>query len=144
MLDHSSMMFPETAHFSGRVVHKLILTIDDALGKASKPTNELTFLEDYYKALIAEDEKASDALKKELQSDQAIILRHFVDLLYKTIGHQNYVIVNTRHTTPKVYRDIESLGRYWKTKKHQLSDDEAYLRTTIKNNIDYYQIVELL
>jgi len=126
-----------------RKIYKLLLTIDDALDEATKPTNELTFLEDYYKALIAEDEKANDALKKELQSDQAIILRHFVDLLYKTIGHQNYVIVNTRHATPKVYRDIESLARYWKTKKHQLGDDEAYLRTTIKNNIDYYQVVEM-
>lgn len=94
-----------------RKIYKPILTIDDALDEATKPTNELTFLEDYYKALIAEDEKASDALKKELQSDQAIILRHFVDLFYKTIGHQNYVIVNTRHATPKVYRDIESLAR---------------------------------
>lgn len=127
-----------------RKIYKLLLTIDDTLDDATKPTNELTFLEDYYKALIAENEKAIDSLKKELQSDQAIILRHFVDLLYKTIGHQNYVIVNTRHTTPKVYRDIESLVRYWKTKKHQLGDDEAYLRTTIENNIDYYQIVELL
>ena len=62
MFDHSSMMFPETAHFSGRVVH----------------------------------------------------------------------------------RDIESLAHYWKTKKHQLSDDETYLRTTIENNIDNYQVVELL
>ena len=126
-----------------RKIHKLILTIDDALGKATKPTNELTFLEDYYKALIAEDEKAIDSLKKELQSDQAIILRHFADLLYKTIGHQNYIIVNTRHPKLKAYRDIESLARYWKTKKHQLGDDEAYLRTTIENNINYYQIVEL-
>jgi len=127
-----------------RKIYKLLLTIDDALGKATKPTNELTFLEDYYKALIAEDEKTVDSLKKELHSDQAIILRHFIDLLYKTIGHQNYVIVNTRHTTPKVYRDIESLARYWKTKKYQLGDDEVYLRTTIENNIDYYQVVELL
>lgn len=127
-----------------RKIYATILTIDDALGKTTKPTNELTFLKDYYKALIAEDEKTSDALKKEFQSDQAVILRHFADLLYKTIGHQNYVIVNTRHTTPKVYRDIESLARYWKTKKHQLGDDEAYLRTTIENNINYYQIVELL
>lgn len=125
-------------------IYKLLLTIDDALGKATKPTNELTFLEDYYKALIAEDEKTVDSLKKELHSDQAIILRHFIDLLYKTIGHQNYVIVNTRHTTPKVYRDIESLARYWKTKKYQLGDDEVYLRTTIENNIDYYRVVELL
>lgn len=125
-----------------RKIYKLIPTIDDALGNATKPTNELTFLEDYYKALIAEDEKAISSLKKELQSDQAIILRHFVDLLYKTISHQNYVIVNTRHTTPKVYRDIESLARYWKTKKDQLND-EAYLRTTIENNIDYYQIVKM-
>lgn len=93
-----------------RKIHKLILTIDDALGKATKPTNELTFLEDYYKALIAEDEKAIDSLKKELQSDQAIILRHFADLLYKTIGHQNYIIVNTRHPKLKAYRDIESLN----------------------------------
>lgn len=127
-----------------RKIYKTILTIDDALDEASKPTNELTFLEDYYKALIAEDKKRIDSLKKELQSDQAIILRHFTDLLYKTISHQNYVIVNTRHATPKVYRDIESLARYWKTKKHQLGDDEAYLRTTIENNIDYYQVVELL
>lgn len=127
-----------------RKIYKPLPTIDDALDEATKPTNELTFLEDYYKALVAEDEKTSDALKKELQSDQAIILRHFVDLLYKTIGHQNYVIVNTRHTTPKVYRDIESLARYWKTKKYQLGDDETYLRTTIENNINYYQIVELL
>ena len=127
-----------------RKIYKPILSIDNALDEASKPTNELTFLEDYYKALIAEDEKASDALKNELQSDQAVILRHFADLLYKTMGHQNYVIVNTRHTIPKVYRDIENLARYWKTKKHQLGDDEAYLRTTIENNIDYYQIVELL
>ena len=126
-----------------RKIYKLILTVDDALGNATKPTNELTFLEDYYKALIAEDEKAINSLKKELQSDQAIILRHFVDLLYKTIDHQNYVIVNTRHAIPKVYRDIESLARYWKTKKHQLGDDETYLRTTIENNINYYQIVEL-
>ena len=125
-----------------RKIYKPILNIDDALGNATKPTNELMFLEDYYKALITEDEKASDALKKEIQSDQAIILRHFVDLLYKIIGHQNYVIVNTRHTTPKVYRDIESLARYWKTKKDQLND-EAYLRTTIEKNIDYYQIVEM-
>ena len=127
-----------------RKIYATILTIDDALGKTTKPTNELTFLKDYYKALIAEDEKTSDALKKEFQSDQAVILRHFADLLYKTMRHQNYVIVNTRHTTPKVYRDIESLARYWKTKKHQLGDDEAYLRTTIENNINYYQIVELL
>ena len=125
-----------------RKIYKTILTIDDALDEASKPTNELTFLEDYYKALIAEDEKRIDSLKKELQSDQAIILRHFTDLLYKTISHQNYVIVNTRHITPKVYRDIESLAHYWKTKKDQLND-EAYLRTTIENNIDYYQIVEM-
>lgn len=27
MLDHSSMMFPETAHFSGRVVHMPIAII---------------------------------------------------------------------------------------------------------------------
>lgn len=126
-----------------RKIHKLILTIDDALGKATKPSNELTFLEDYYKALIAEDEKAINSLKKELQSDQAIILRHFADLLYKTVGHQNYVIVNTRHPKLKAYRDIESLAHYWKTKKHQLGDDEAYLRTTIENNIDYYHVVEL-
>lgn len=126
-----------------RKIYKIIPTIDDALGKTSKPTNELTFLEDHYKALIAEDEKAISSLKKELQSDQAIILRHFVDLLYKTLDHQNYVIVSTRHITPKVYRDIESLAHYWKTKKDQLND-EAYLRTTIENNIDYYQIVELL
>ena len=127
-----------------RKIYKPVLTINDALGKATKPTNELTYLEGYYKALIAEDGKTSDSLKKEIHSDQAIILRHFIDLLYKTIDHQNYVIVNTRHTTLKVYRDIESLARYWKTKKHQLGDDEAYLRTTIENNIDYYQIVELL
>lgn len=126
-----------------RKIYKLLLTIDDALGDATKPTNELTFLEDYYKALIAEDEKTINSLKKELQSDQAIILRHFVDLLYKTMSHQNYVIVNVRHPKLKVYRDIESLARYWKTKKHQLGDDEAYLRTTIENNIDYYQVVEL-
>ena len=125
-----------------RKIYKTILTIDDALDEATKPTNELTFLEDYYKALIAEDEKAISSLKKELQSDQAVILRHFADLLYKTIGHQNYVIVNTRHAIPNVYRDIESLARYWKTKKYQLND-EAYLRTTIENNIDYYQIVEM-
>lgn len=125
-----------------RKIYKPLPTIDDALGNATKPTNELTFLENYYKALIAEDEKTSDALKKELHSDQAIILRHFADLLYKTINHQNYVIVSTQHVTPKVYRDIESLARYWKTKKDQLND-EAYLRTTIENNIDYYQIVEL-
>ena len=127
-----------------RKIYKLLLTIDDALGKTTKPTNELTFLEDYYKALIAEDDKQINELKKELQSDQAIILRHFADLMYKTMGHQNYVIVNTRHATPKVYRDIESLACYWKTKKHQLGDDEAYLRTTIENNIDYYQVVEML
>lgn len=126
-----------------RKIYKPILTINDALGKATEPTNELTYLEGYYKALITEDEKASDSLKKELQTDQAIILRHFIDLLYKTIDHQNYVIVNTRHITPKVYRDIESLARYWKTKKDQLND-EAYLRTTIENNIDYYQIVEII
>lgn len=126
-----------------RKIYKPILSIDNALDEASKPTNELTFLEDYYKALIAEDEKASDTLKNELQSDQAIILRHFIDLLYKTLDQQNYVIVSTRHITPKVYRDIESLAHYWKTKKDQLND-EAYLRTTIENNIDYYQIVELL
>jgi hypothetical protein len=126
-----------------RKIYKPILTIDDALGNATNPTNELTFLENYYKALIAEDEKTSDALKKELQSDQAIILRHFIDLFYKAMSHQNYVIVNTRHAIPKVYRDIDSLARYWKTKKYQLGDDEAYLRTTIENNIDYYQIVEL-
>lgn len=125
-----------------RKIYKTILTIDDALDEATKPTNELTFLEDYYKALIAEDEKAISSLKKELQSDQAVILRHFADLLYKTIGHQNYVIVNTRHAIPNVYRDIESLARYWKTKKYQLND-EAYLRTTIENNIDYYQVVEM-
>lgn len=127
-----------------RKIYKLVLTIDDALGNATKPTNELTFLENYYKTLIAEDEKTSESLKKKLQSDQAVILRHFADLLYRTIGYQNYVIVNTRHDIPKVYRDIESLTRYWKTKKHQLGDDEAYLRTTIENNIDYYQVVELL
>ena len=125
-----------------RKIYKPLPTIDDALGNATKPTNELTFLEDYYKALIAEDEKAISSLKKELQSDQAIILRHFVDLLYKTTSLQNYVIVNTRHITPKVYRDIESLAHYWKTKKDQLND-EAYLRTTIENNIDYYQIVKM-
>lgn len=125
-----------------RKIYKPILNIDDALGNATKPTNELTFLEDYYKALIAEDEATSDHLKNELQSNQAIILRHFIDLLYKTLNHQNYVIVNTRHITPKVYRDIESLAHYWKTKKDQLND-EAYLRTTIENNIDYYQIVEM-
>lgn len=126
-----------------RKIYKPLLSIDTMLVKSTKPTIELTLLEDYYKALIVEDKKTSDALKKELQSDQAIILRHFVDLFYKTIDHQNYVIVNTRHATPKVYRDIESLARYWKTKKYQLGDDETYLRTTIENNIDYYQIVEL-
>lgn len=126
-----------------RKIYKPILNIDDALGNETKPTNELTFLKDYYKALIAEDEATSDHLKNELQSNQAIILRHFIDLLYKTLDHQNYVIVSTRHITPNVYSDIESLAHYWKTKKDQL-DDEAYLRTTIENNIDYYQIVELL
>ena len=34
MFDHSSMMFPETAHFSGRVVHgtttELLLAIDNS------------------------------------------------------------------------------------------------------------------
>lgn len=95
-----------------RGIYKPILTIDDALGKTTEPTNELTYLEDYYKSLIAEDETKSERLKKELQSDQAIILRHFIDLLYKTLGHQNYVIVSTRYITPKVYRDIESLAHY--------------------------------
>lgn len=47
-----------------RKIYKPLLTIDDALGNATKPTNELTFLEDYYKALIAEDEKAISSLKK--------------------------------------------------------------------------------
>lgn len=125
-----------------RKIYKPILTIDDTLDKATKPTTELTLLEDYYKSLIAEDETKRDRLKKELQSNQAIILRHFVDLFYKTMRYQNYVIVNVRHPYLKAYRDIESLARYWKTKKDQLND-EAYLRTTIENNIYHYQVIEL-
>lgn len=113
------------------------------LGTSTKPTTELTLLEDYYKSLIAEDETKSDSLKKELQSDQAIILRHFIYLFYKTMRYQNYVIISIRHPKLKAYRDIESLARYWKTKKDQLND-EAYLRTTIENNIYYYQVIELL
>lgn len=137
-------MIEDIANILGfQEIYKPLESLDNMLGESKKPTNELTLLKDYYKTLIAEDKKNSDLLKKELQSNQAIILRHFIDLLYKTLSHQNYIILNTRHSLPKAYRNIESLAHYWKTKKHQLND-EAYLRTTIENNIDYYQIVEVV
>ena len=107
------------------------------------PNADLIKLERYYKALVIEDNEAIDNLKKDLSSDQDIILRYIIDLFYKTTRYQNYIIINTKYPIPKAYHDIESLTRYWIQKKNQLDNDNTYLRKAIENNNYHYHVIDV-
>jgi hypothetical protein len=48
MFDHSSMMFPKTAHFSGRVVHDISLETDNLSLRLYDPTTTNGRLINFY------------------------------------------------------------------------------------------------
>ena len=121
MLDYSSMMFPETAHWSERVVH--------------------------YREKLIGDENATNTRQKLNRSNPATqVLRHFVDLRYKmeraTDRNKTVIILDTKLPADTAFNDLENLADFWCKQKERLQNDND-LAKAMNNAIYYYKLVEL-
>ena len=122
MFDHSSMMFPETAHFSGRVVH--------------------------YREKLMGDNNADNTRQELNKSNPATqVLRHFVDLRYKMERaidrNKTVIILDTKLPADTAFSDLESLADYWHKQKERFQNDND-LAKAMDNAVFYYKLVELL